>query len=1326
MKSRFQLFAAIVVLLAASTAMCEEKYGNFSVSDLQRFWKEMWKLGMGGKQLEEPKVANLTDADAVHRLTGTWVRMEAEHGDDVCMLKRRYQLNADHTFDVSCDPEPGKKRRNASGKWRVVSNKIVELPDETAPLPGYMFMVGKKFYVLDGAMEMRELKREKDLLIGKLTWEPWTGQVHKESPSSPEKVEGRCGKVLDELYPGRPEMVPVTVFVTAKGKVWAGPEQNFYVETDQGVFGSKPPRGGGSWIVWCDSLLAQRGDEKCTMDKALDRFEKEVDVFTLNRAWWFGSQDTDMSRLLFKPPFINFKTENSTKVKMLRIQVGRGEMQLDMRSPNERYTASATIDIKSKKLLKAVLHKTGAIGETESPLSTEMTMRQKVEKAGAVPVAPPSPQPHTVALLAKENQKKWKIEAGEWKFENGVLIGSGPSEIVYQEDLTPPFTLQFEIKVLKGMRPRVKYGRFKFANESFERTFGIYPAPKNAPLFHYELKTSYRVSLSIGLDAVELYVNGSLISKAPGVKDQPAQLKFYAGDNWSKGEVEYKNIIVTQTAKPSPPLAQRNEREKPAGIVAPAKTARAPTKKQPHGDAPEPVVAPIIVPGEHKEWQSVLILSNDVLRVRLRYMPIFSAADPFPMALEFDNRSGGPLKVQQTWVQFKTSRRDVEKPHVSVPWETVPLPELTNGVTIVTGRALWSPLFAAKELTPNASIRVPVTTGGDVWLQDGRRYYFDRVPFTFEMRHPTPAAIESMKQQLREGLRAEEKTDTRHRRKPTVILSDGTPAMLDRASAADSIDRLEFLAMKEIADAMTLDDLLTGLKTHKRYRASIAQFLARRFPNAPEVLAYYREELAKERTDAWDDALMVEVWNDEFLKAAVARFEKGDLRWGYSILERHRKEWIGKPDYVARISAAQLKQRPILTSRPEKLLDHELYGWSRAVSEAGATGDRQFIKYLAPALDDRRVIQEPESQMVRAFATRICDCALNAILMILDGDTWKAFNKAGIEGWHDVERVKGLIAARADVNAQDPKGETPLIAALQNVDEEDKNSVEVVRSLLKAGADARSKNAKGETALMLALGVPELVPELLKKGADVNAVDKRNATALMLSLGNHLQHPPPKKDRQIVTDLLAAGANVNAKNNAGETPLFLACENGDAALVQLLLEKGAKVKDREGDYALEEAAALDKIDVMRLLLRSGANANALARHEREKTVLMQTSQRRSVERVALLLEHGADINTRQSNTGFTALIWAAWAKNNAAVVKYLLEKGAKPNAQTTLGNTALMMAAGDGHNENVQALLVGGADPNIKNNKGETALMWATRSRHADTVAILQKAGAKE
>lgn len=57
-------------------------------------------------------------------------------------------------------------------------------------------------------------------------------------------------------------------------------------------------------------------------------------------------------------------------------------------------------------------------------------------------------------------------------------------------------------------------------------------------------------------------------------------------------------------------------------------------------------------------------------------------------------------------------------------------------------------------------------------------------------------------------------------------------------------------------------------------------------------------------------------------------------------------------------------------------------------------------------------------------------------------------------------------------------------------------------------------------------------------------------------------------------------------------------------------------------------------------------------------------------------------------------------------------------------NTALILAAVDGRNNEVRALLEDGSDVNAKNMYGMTALMYAAEGNHAETVVILLEAGA--
>src|SRR6478735_5457337 len=83
-----------------------------------------------------------------------------------------------------------------------------------------------------------------------------------------------------------------------------------------------------------------------------------------------------------------------------------------------------------------------------------------------------------LVTLAEHNRDRWQKPKGDWEFKPDSLTGSGDCRIDLRGPFAVPFTLDFRINVLKGMRPRVFLGPIIFANEKYERTFSLYPEVK--------------------------------------------------------------------------------------------------------------------------------------------------------------------------------------------------------------------------------------------------------------------------------------------------------------------------------------------------------------------------------------------------------------------------------------------------------------------------------------------------------------------------------------------------------------------------------------------------------------------------------------------------------------------------------------------------------------------------------------------------------------------------------------------------------------------------------------------------------------------------------
>ena len=124
------------------------------------------------------------------------------------------------------------------------------------------------------------------------------------------------------------------------------------------------------------------------------------------------------------------------------------------------------------------------------------------------------------------------------------------------------------------------------------------------------------------------------------------------------------------------------------------------------------------------------------------------------------------------------------------------------------------------------------------------------------------------------------------------------------------------------------------------------------------------------------------------------------------------------------------------------------------------------------------------------------------------------------------------------------------------------------------------------------------------------------------------------------------------------------------------------------------------------------------------------------------LDHGANVNAKETWRGQTAVIWAA-AQKQPEMVRLLVKRGADPNARSAVpewdsqvsaerrrqyrpfgGLTALMYAAREGCADCARALVEGGADPDLPGYRGITPLIMAIDNLNFDTAAYLLEAGA--
>lgn len=157
----------------------------------------------------------------------------------------------------------------------------------------------------------------------------------------------------------------------------------------------------------------------------------------------------------------------------------------------------------------------------------------------------------------------------------------------------------------------------------------------------------------------------------------------------------------------------------------------------------------------------------------------------------------------------------------------------------------------------------------------------------------------------------------------------------------------------------------------------------------------------------------------------------------------------------------------------------------------------------------------------------------------------------------------------------------------------------------------------------------------------------------------------------------------------------------------------------QGWTPLHYAAALGRQGRVRQLLKQGVSTEV--KNEFARTPLYLAAKRGELEVVALLVQHGAKVNARESRGGYFPLHIAA-GFGQVDVVRYLLKHGAQVDPRTYYGDTPLMEAVyNTWHKDNrILALLVQHrANIRAQNKAGCQALCYAAQRGNLNAVEYL-------
>lgn len=267
-----------------------------------------------------------------------------------------------------------------------------------------------------------------------------------------------------------------------------------------------------------------------------------------------------------------------------------------------------------------------------------------------------------------------------------------------------------------------------------------------------------------------------------------------------------------------------------------------------------------------------------------------------------------------------------------------------------------------------------------------------------------------------------------------------------------------------------------------------------------------------------------------------------------------------------------------------------------------------------------------------------------------------------------------LVGIGADINTPDSSGNTPLMLALKNGNEE------AAQMFVDMGANLHAKNTQGESVYSMA----------------VKANDKNVAFQVLYTMTEEqLDEEVVSKARMDDARLLFYVYDSTLKASRNKLA-FLFKDTFEASQhFPIWYARNIENEIQKVHNSVNKYKKLDQAD-----------KNAL---------LIEKIKKNSLTKVASLLEAGADLHAKDDTNQTTAFMWAV-AKNNSKAMILLYQKAVELDQKGNLGNQTVLSLINAQNNQNNTALLL--SMSHIESNATNLLLDWGVDIHAADNNGI--------